>query len=114
MLEPLINTLAEAVNKTAQESIGRSYDRVIEAAIQNPQDLETVVEREANTIVDKTDIHTLVERATPRAQQQSEELKKTLSTLPENKLRIDRYVAGISPLTDPHLPPREFTSPNPL
>lgn len=118
IVEPLMRTFAEACDKTVEEPIGKYYDRVIEAAMQNPQDLEMVVQREANTIVDKTDIHTLVERATPQAQQQSEKLKQTLSSLPENKLRIDRDVAEISPLPDAHLPPRgspdRITPPKPV
>lgn len=127
ILEPPIKILAEAVDKILQEGIGKSYDRAMEAAMRNPRDLDAVVEREAKTIVDKTDIKTLVERATPRAQLQSAKLQQTLSSLEESKPLIDHYVTEnlaarrskqncrdcpeILPSPDLHLPPDINRSP---
>lgn len=127
ILEPLIKTLVEAVDKNLQERIGKSYDRAMETAMRNPRDLDAVVEHEATTVVAETDIKTLVERATPRAQQQSEKLKQTLSSLEENKPLIDHYVtenltarqskqncrdcSEILPSPDSHLPPDINRSP---
>jgi hypothetical protein len=92
ILEPLMQTFVEATDRTLQERIGKSYDHAMETAMRNPRDLAAVVEREAKVTVAETDIETLVEHATPRAQQQSEKLKQTLSSLTDSKSLIDHHV----------------------
>lgn len=92
ILEPLIQTFIEAADQTLQERIGKSYDRAVNVALQNPGEFDAVIEREARTIVAQTNIETLVERAAPQAEQKSEQLRNTLSELLKSKPLIDKHV----------------------
>lgn len=93
ILEPLVQTFVEAADRTLQERIAKSYDRALQVARQNPTELDAAIDREARAIVAATNTTARAEHAAPRAQQQAEQLRQTLSALAEGKLAIDTAVA---------------------
>jgi hypothetical protein len=106
ILEPLMNTFVEAADRTLQERIAKAYDRVVQVAMHNPGQLEAVIQHEAKTIVAEADTKALAEGAAPQAQQKSQELRQTLSSLEASKPLIDKSVAehlARQPKPDPRL-----------
>lgn len=93
ILEPLVQSFVEAADKTLQERIEKSYERAVQVAMQNPGELDAVIEREARSIVAETNAKALAERAAPGAQQKSEQLRQTISWLAASKPDIDKAVA---------------------
>lgn len=93
ILEPLLQTFTEAVDKTVQERIGSSYDRIMRAAMRDPGAADRVVAREAKAVVAETNVEPLVERAVPRAEQRATNLRRTLSSLAASSRTIDRRVS---------------------
>jgi len=105
ILDPLIQAFAEVADTTLQERMEQAYDRAMDAAMRNPEDLEAIVEREARAVVADTDVEPVVERAAPQAEQQAEKLKQTASMLEEAKPLIDRQAADHLAARRPKAPP---------
>lgn len=105
ILEPLLQAFAEAADKTVQERIGRSYDRVTQAAMRDPRDLKATVAREAKAVLVRTDVRQLVQRATPRAQQRTDALRQRQAALLSSNHLIDQRVAEVMSRQPPSVSP---------
>ena len=90
ILEPLLQTFVEAVDKTFQDKMAAAYDRTVNTAMHDPDDLAAAIDREAETIVAATDVKPLVDRAAPRAQQKAERLRRALSVLRAGAADVER------------------------
>jgi hypothetical protein len=92
IMEPLLQAFAEAIDKTLQDRVGKAYDRLVEVAIRSPHNLDAAVGREAQAIVNQTDVSKPVVQAAPRAQRLAETRRLTLSSLHAGKNLIDQKV----------------------
>jgi hypothetical protein len=92
LLEPLLQTFTEAADATLQERIAKAYDRTTAAVLRNPREFESVVAREASSVVAETDVQPLVKRATVRAMQQAAALRLRLSELKKSDSVIDKRI----------------------
>ncbi|MGN9774418.1 hypothetical protein ACTMS0_01350 [Micromonospora sp. H33] len=92
ILEPVLQAFAEAADRTLQDRLGQAYDRLVDVAVRNPQDLDAAVGREARTIVGQTDVRAPVARATPRAERLAESHRLTVSLLHNGNNLIDQKV----------------------
>jgi hypothetical protein len=94
VLEPLLQTFAEAADRTLQERLGKAYDRVLAAVLRDPRTLNKTVDREAKAVVAATDVQPLARHATPQAQQRIDALRLTMSSLAAAEPLIDRRVTA--------------------
>jgi hypothetical protein len=111
ILEPVVQTFAEAIDKTLQDRLARAYDRVMTAATREPARLPAIIGKEAGDIVATVDVAPLVERATPRATELATQFDQVLGTLRAGQAQVEAhrtvppsFPPGLPRLPLPHLP----------
>ncbi|MBV1856280.1 DnaJ C-terminal domain-containing protein [Catellatospora tritici] len=113
ILDPLIQVVTEAVDQSVQDRLGVSYDRIMDTALHDPDQLGSMVSSEAEAIVSATDLSGPLSRAGPYAEQTSTDLRNTLNTLQAGQADIERRAQADSALMDRLIPqlgaPSEYT-----
>jgi hypothetical protein len=66
ILEPMLQSLVEAVDKSLQDRLAQAYDRIVQALKRTPGDLDALVRHEADKLVADTDVSAPVADATQR------------------------------------------------
>ena len=92
LLDPLLQAFVEAVDKTVQDRIGQAYDRAMQTAMREPRNLDAVLEHEARTLVEETNVEPFIDHVAEQARELAAEQRRTLSALKKGESLIDRRV----------------------
>jgi len=93
ILEPLIQSIVEAVDKSFQGRIENAYNRVLQTLLVNPQtDLDEATAREATTLVNETDVTGPAKNAETRARSLTRALHEKVTALDASGARLTQQV----------------------
>jgi hypothetical protein len=96
ILEPLMQSIVEAVDKSFQDRLEKAYNRVLRALMTNPgTNLDEVTAKEATAIVNETDVTGPVKNAEPRATSLARALRDKIAVVDAGGARLTQRMDSV-------------------